>query len=142
MFDAISDSFMKEETIEVSSEAAPTMDVEVKAEGEVKIEGEATEAVPTVDGNHETEVKQEEVKPEEFTAESMLSEEDERELTRRFPEVRYKENLNVPTVTKYKIKWEGKVSILSLHRKQTNDTIQVGSFPHFFFPQGQIFPRE
>lgn len=100
----------------------PNQDTEAKLEEvkeEVKMEVEGEQQVPVEQvGKVEQEAEEEEDNEkdgqnETLAPEEMLSEEEEKLLSSSFPKVRYKDNMGVPTVTKYKIKWEGKVSYRS-----------------------------
>jgi hypothetical protein len=93
----------------------------IKEEGaqEVAVEG-------ALEGNHEHLQVQEEnlpvreeakngmfkYEPEVMAEGDMLSPEEEKDIARRFPHVKFldAEGKTVPIVTKYRIKWEGKVS--------------------------------
>lgn len=111
---------MEVETTNNHNGQEATEPLEVKAEemkvDEVKAEPVNEEAQPKVEEANvvKEEAKEEQhvvVEKEEVKPEDLLSEEEEKELNRRFPLVTYKNGgTNVPLVTKYKIKWEGKVT--------------------------------
>lgn len=110
--------------MEVESEKAPVQEQQVLVQEGIKEPGQELQVVqeeikePTQEQQEvedeteavkqDVEMKEEEV-PERFEPEDMLSAEEEKQLSERFPNARYRDNANAPTVTKYKIKWEGKV---------------------------------
>lgn len=90
----------------VNEEAQPKMEEANVVQEEAKEQAPIKEEVKEEVQQQHVVVEKEEVKPED-----LLSEEEEKELKRRFPLVTYKNGgTNVPLVTKYKIKWEGRVS--------------------------------